>query len=171
MPLKLPNECDGFVNAWLVAAGHYAGRRVQLDDVRVRKDRRIAEVEHVGEWTGDGICRSSPETLAAKEDILDEANDRGLVSDGSVEEVLFSPGRDDQEGLTGTVAATALSVGSRRGIDARQSGGSGSRADADSGSVDEVRSGGRAVDRIVDVIVPAVGVVIGDDDLGAGPER
>ena len=53
--------------------------------------------------------RSSADALAAEEDVLDEAETGRLVGDGGVDVVLLGPGRDDQQGLTWTVAATSLS--------------------------------------------------------------
>jgi hypothetical protein len=141
-----------------------------LDDVGVRHDGSIAEVEHVVQRAGDAVCRASADTLAAEEDVLDEAGDRGLIGDGGVDCVLLRPGGDDQEGLTWTVAAASLSVECSR-VEAGQSGCCCGGADADAGSVDSVGGSGGAVDGVVDVIVPAVGVVIGDDDGGARPER
>ncbi len=70
--------------------------------------------------------------------------------------------------MTGTVAAAALR--SSGAGETRQGSGSSGGADADASSVDGVGGGGRAIDEVGGVIIPAVGVVVGDDDGGAGPE-
>ena len=91
-----------------VAAGDDASCGVEDDNVRIGHDGSVAEVEHVIEGASGAVCRPRADALAAEEDVFDEFGDGGLIGDGGVDHVLLRPGRDDQQGLTWTVAAASL---------------------------------------------------------------
>ena len=108
------------------------------------------------------------DALAAEPVVFDEADDRGLVGDGVVDVVLLRPGRDDQQRQTRTVAAAALDVGvpvtPARAVLALLPHWPGP-VRASVGGLRPVDDGAHLV------VVPAVGVVVGDDDGGGLPVR
>src|ERR1700731_2283268 len=121
----------------LVAGGDRARSRVEEDDVGVRYDGGVGEVEHVRQRPGDAVEGASADALAGEEDVFDEAGDGALVGDGGVNGVLLGPGGDNQERLTRPIATTALSV-KGGGAQSRQSRGGSGGADADTCSIERV---------------------------------
>jgi len=65
--------------------GVFAGAGVQ-EDGAVGPDLR--EVKHLNDRVGDAIERSLADALAAEPVIFDEVDDRGLIGDGVVDEIL-----------------------------------------------------------------------------------
>ena len=130
----------------------------------------VAEVEHVIECCLRRYLPDPPPIpLTVEEDVLDKARDGSLIGDRGVEVVLLCPRRDDQEGLTRTIAAAALSgrfwtatPGKAFAVCC---------ADAETGSVERLCAGGRPVHEVRQMIIPTIGVIVGDDDRGPGPER
>src|SRR5580698_2853544 len=147
-----------------VAALLLPGRRVQ-DQAFVRT--AVREVEHAVDRAGYRVKRAATDAFALEPIVFDEADDRRLVDDHVIDVILLRERRDHQERQARTVTAASLS---RRGTaDPRQRGlavAAGTRAGEGVG-----RSGGLVEERAVLVIVPTVGVVIRDDDGGAGPVR
>ena len=133
--MTLQEKCNGSVNRGLVAAGDRTRSWIEKDDIGIRYDSRVGEVEHVGQLTGDAVEGASADALAGKEDVFDEAGDGALIGDGGVKGILLGPGGDNQERLTRTVAATTLSV-EGCGADTRQSSGGSAGADADASSIE-----------------------------------
>src|SRR4029077_8317298 len=91
--------------------------------------------------------------------VFNEAQDRGLIGDLVIHVVLPGIGRNDEQRRTWSVTAAALGGGIHVGAaeaDARQ------RVVGDLRLVDE---------RIHHVVVPAIGIVVGDDDRGVFPQR
>src|SRR5437879_2977666 len=91
--------------------------------------------------------------------ILDEAKDRGLVGDLMVHVVLPRKRGDHEQRESRTVTATPL--GGRRGVSAAETG-TGQKVIADLRLID---------DRIHYVVVPAVRIIVSDNDGGVSPER
>ena len=119
----------------------------------------IVEVEHAIELSGfhvAGVVADAAEFPI----VFDEPKDGGLVGGAVVNVILLRVGRDHEQRETRTVAATALCA----------AGGScGGSAAIASASESIVRDGGLIDHWSEDVIVPAVGVVVGDDDRGVFP--
>src|SRR5437879_2232022 len=153
--MRLQKECNAPVNRELVARRDRASGWIEENDVGIRYHCSVGEVEHVGQRPGDAVEGASADTLAGEKDVFDEARDGALVGHGQVNRILLGPGRDNQEGLTRTVAATTLRVEGRC-ADTRQSSGRGRCADADPRSVERVGGGSRAVDEVGEVNVPAI---------------
>src|SRR5215471_12570174 len=124
-----------------------------------------AEVEHVVERACDSVEGTADSRQLPV--VLDELEDGTLVADRVGHEVALGPGRDDQQGQPGPVAAAAVLPGERRirgGVPAQPGAGEEvlrSRRVGDPGRI------GRVVDAAEDVVVPAVGVIVGNDDRGA----
>ena len=122
--------------------------------LRVRRDEGEQPVELACERVGAAVDAGQPPV------VLDEPRDRRLVGDGVVDDVGFGPWRDHQQGQAGAVAAAALLSGQGGAVAARPGAGEGVG-----------HGGGRVARRARGVVVPAVGVVVGDDDGRGGPGR
>src|SRR5215217_8977434 len=125
------------------------GARVEEEPVGIPA---VREVEQILEASGLGV-EGLIAYPAQSPVILDKAQDRGLVRDRVIHEILLGVRGDHLQGQPRTVAAAVL-VRSRLGITAHPRPG------------EEVVLG---VARVVDdrphlVVVPAAGVVLGDDD-------
>src|SRR5271170_4345721 len=128
----------------------------------------MAEVEHIVDWTRNRVKRSAANALALEPVVFNEANDRTLVRSRVIDEVFTGKGRNHEERQARPIAAAALRV---RGADAGQCGGTAAGA-AGADRRERVRGGCRLVDDGAHlVVVPAVGVVIGNNDGGALPFR
>src|SRR5262249_24492186 len=128
---------------------------------------RSCEIEHILDRACDRVGRAGTQSLAVEPVIFDEAEDRTLIDQGMIDEVLLGPGRYDKQRDTRPVAAAALRV-KRTGVDARQC-----AAAVTARAVARERVGGRA--GLVDdwtllMIVPAVGIVVQDHHRRAVPE-
>src|SRR5262249_4482639 len=109
----------------------------------------VVEVEHVVERAGDGIERliAGP---AERPVVLDEAEDRRLICDRMVDEVRLRKRGDHEQWLARPVAAAIeIRPGRRRPAQAGPTQGI-------------VGAGGMHHDRPDLMVVPAVGVVVGD---------
>jgi len=140
VPMTLQEECNGSVNQRLVTAGDRTSGWVEEDDVGVRYNGAVRDVEHIRQRPGDAVEGAPADTLAGEEDVFDEACDGTLVGNGGVDGILVGPWGDHHEGKTRTIAATALSVEGARG-NAWQGSGRGGGADADACAVDNVGGG------------------------------
>ena len=151
----------------LVAAGDYAGSWVERDFCGVWRSGTVREIEHRQERASDVVKRAC-DALTAREEVFDEAQDRCLIGQSVIKEVFLCPGRDDDQRLTHAVTATTLS--GWLAIPASESSVRSSGADAEIAAADDIGRRRRTVDQAGDVIVPAIGVVIGQDDDRGGPE-
>src|SRR5689334_2473179 len=128
---------------------YQAGLRVQL---QLWRFVAAAEIEHAEQsacfYVGRAVTDPSQVPV-----VFNKAKNRRLVCGGVIHEVLPGVRRDDQQRSTRTVSATSLS--GRSGI-----------GSASPGSGQEViASRLRLVDDgIHHVVVPAIGVIVGDDD-------
>src|SRR6185437_1359477 len=139
------------------------GPRSVLDDRargRVEDDRleaRREELEHPGEVARDRVEGAAADPLPAEPVVLEEAYDRGGVGLLVADVVGPAPGRDHHHRQPLAVTAAdrvAAQLHRRRGADRR--------VERGVGAVHDLR-------RLV--VVPAVGVVVGDHDRGGLPER
>src|SRR5580698_11627019 len=136
--------------------GRSALRRVYRLTAGFREDQgggveSRVEVEHVVQGAGDGIKRSGY-ALSVEPVVLDKTDDRALIGDAVIHEVLLGPRRDHQQRKPGAIAAPAL-----RMTTAGNSGKSLIGASAGAGSSDHIGAGCRLVyERRHHVIVPAV---------------
>src|SRR5580698_794581 len=142
-----------------------SGRGVE-DQSSVAPD--LAEVEHLADGTGDAVKRAGTDSLPAQPIVFDESNHRSLVSDGVVHDVLEGPWRDHDQRLPRTVAATAQRV-RIAGVDAGQRGQGGAASVRPCQRVR--RTSGLVYDRADLVVIPAVRVIVKNDDCSAAPGR
>ena len=116
----------------------------------------VVEVEHAIESAGSyiaGVVADAAEVPV----VLDEAQDGGLVGGAVINVILFRVGRNHEQREARAVTAAAL----------RADGGSGA---AIASACEGIVCDSRLIDyRSENVIVPAVGVVVGDDDRGVFP--
>lgn len=86
--------------------------------VRIQKEHAIVpdlrEVEHLADRAGDCIKRTLADSRPTQPVVLDEPNDRRLVSHGVINKVRPRPRRDYQQRQTRPVSATSLSMNVRR---------------------------------------------------------
>ena len=68
----------------------------------------MLEVEHLSDRIADGIKRSLANPLSTQPVILYEVNDRALVGDCVIDEILSRPRRDHKQRLARTVPAASL---------------------------------------------------------------
>ena len=118
---------------------------------------------------GLAIASNEPcaDALAAQPVVFDEAEDRGLIGHGVVDEVAAWPRGDHEQRQARTVAAASLRV---RGAPDCTPGSAAAPVAAGAGAVDDVGVGRGLVHDLADlVIVPAVRVVVGNDDGGRFP--
>src|SRR5580700_957782 len=137
--------------------GHLAGVRIQDDGEEVRPG---VEVEHPArpvEAARDPVEGAVADPLAAEPVVLDELDHGGLVGQVVADVVLAGPWRDDQQRQPRAVAA-AVGEAAQRECRRGAHGGVG-------------RGVGAVHDRGGLVVVPAVGVVVGDHDRRRPPER
>src|ERR1035438_2537258 len=147
-----PEQCVLLSGLFSRAAGrvvseiYFSGLRVEDHTIVLT----LVEVEHIVERPGD--CVEGPwDALATQPIVLDETHDGALVGHGVIDEVMPGIGSDNQQRQPGTIAATALGMGSG---DASQDG---KRPSAKSGSVERVLRGLRLVHNLSQlVIVPAI---------------
>lgn len=116
----------------------------------------LAEIEHRQQGAGDRVEGAAADATEVPV-VFNEAQDRALVGEAVIDKVLARERRDDQQRQAGPVAAAALLIAERRRA-----------AGADRGVLP-----GRGVihDGRGDVIVPPVGVVVGDEDRRVAPLR
>src|SRR6266852_1032406 len=117
----------------------------------------IAETKHIQQGAGthiEGLGMANPAQLPV---VFNQPQNRALVGDGVVNVVLLGEGRNDQQRQPWTVAAASLEVGCAGRAAASRSG-------------KGVRGGvGLAHNRRHHMVIPAVGVVISDNDRGVLP--
>src|SRR6185437_9120749 len=107
------------------------------------------------------VERSFADPLAFKVEVFNEADDGGLCGDGVIDVISSRPWRNDQQREAWAGCAASLCVPGC-GIHAGQGG---CAVSALPGTVESVALGGGSVGDVGhDVVVPTVGVVIGDDD-------
>ena len=70
----------------------------------------LFEVEHLRDGVGDSVEGTLANTLSSEPVVFDEADNRTLVRDRTVDKVLPSPRRNDQQRQSRTVAAAAKGV-------------------------------------------------------------
>src|SRR5208283_6081211 len=140
------------------------------DQASVVVQQHVAEAggdwraQHRGNRIGDCIKGTTPDPLAVKPVVLDEANNRRLVGHGVVHEVLPGVRRDHKHRYPRAVATASLRVRSANSGKLRSSG------TAKAGRGQAIGAGLRGVQDLSELmIVPAVGVVPVDDDCRARP--
>ncbi len=133
------------------------------------------EVEHVLDRTGNGVERAARlNAFAVEPVVLDEAEHGALVGQGVIDMVALCERRHHQQRHAGSIAAAAvrrLTEGAVERLGRRCDALLGAVAGvADAETVEIVAGGERRVDdRRHLMVVPAVGVVIHDDDGGIFP--
>jgi len=89
----------------------------------IQEQRAVApdfgEVKHLSDGVGDSVERALADALATQPIVFDEADDRTLIGDGVIDEILFRPRGDHDQRLSGAVAAASERV-QVRGINPRQ---------------------------------------------------
>ena len=123
----------------------------------------VPEIEEGVQAAGQRIERAR-NALATQPVVFYEAQNRGLVGNRVVDVVLLGVGRDHQQRKTRTISAAALGM---LDGDTRKGGFS---ATAQAGTGKGIHGGGRLVDDGTHlVVIPAVGVVIGNHYSGICP--
>ena len=140
----LPHRATG-----VASADYLTGGGVEQDRREVRSGPEVQHAAPCVQAAGDRVERLAADRLTAQPVVLDELHDRGLVGEVVADVVAPRVRRDDHQREARAVAAPVRVLPSATGACADR----------------RVSGGVRAVDdRRHLVVIPAVGVVVGDDD-------
>ena len=122
--------------------------------------RRAFEIEHAGDRVRDAVERSFSEPFSLQPVVFDEGNNGSLIGKRMVDKIHSRPRRNGEHRQARTESAAALRMSIGR-VYARQRARSITAASGTGKSVPA--AAGLVHDRAHLVVVPAVGIVIGDD--------